>query len=189
MLRWPGDKLAAWCLSVWLTIGGLVGLLLGQYQMGVLHPVVIPFLFLLLTTLIAVVATVISVVQRLIRGERRRAAILWFMVVAIPLSLFVNSFVYAQKQWSKRRVPNGIRGKIAIVAGGGLMEAEAAYRYPNRIESEHLVMFYWGLTDAEAELAEMNRHVMALERKLGRSLRSKTHWGRGPRQESDCWNY
>ena len=59
------------------------------------------------------------------------------------------------------------------------MGAQAAYLYPNRVESERLVMFYRDLSDTDADIAEMDRHVSELERVLGRQRRSKIHWVRG----------
>ena len=44
------NKLSTLCLSVWLVLGSITGLLLGQYQAGILHPMFIPLLLLVSTS-------------------------------------------------------------------------------------------------------------------------------------------
>lgn len=74
------SKLATCCISIWLALGSLAGLLLGQYQSNSLHPVVIPFLLLLVVALVIVIVTLVLVAQRLVRGEGHRNAVVWFTV-------------------------------------------------------------------------------------------------------------
>lgn len=171
--------LPACCVSVWVVLGTIAALLLWQYQASVLHPAFVPFILLEAVAVALVIPIVIIVVARLIRGQRRWKTVLWFMVAAIPVGLSSIPLIYAQQQWAKRMVPVGIRGQFAVMFGGSLMEAQATWFYPRRIESDRVVMFYRELDDAEADIEAMDRHVAELEQKLGNPLRSKIHWVRG----------
>lgn len=59
------------------------------------------------------------------------------------------------------------------------MEAQASWFYPERTESDRLVMFYRELDAINADVEAMDRHVAELEEMLGTPLRSKVHWVRG----------
>jgi hypothetical protein len=70
--------------------------------------------------------------------------------------------------------------KIASMAIVSLMEFQAAYAYPHRMESERLVMFYDDrVTDPQRDLDAMDRHVAKLETMTGQPLRAKIYWVRG----------
>ncbi len=178
-IRQKFGMLPACCVSVWVVLGSIAALLLGQYQASVLHPAFVPFLLLGAVSGGLVITIVIIVVARLIRGQQRWNTVLWFMVAAIPVGLFSIPLIYAQQQWAKRMVPVGIRGQFAVMFGGSLMEAQAAWMYPKRIESDRLVMFYRELDEPDADIEAMDRHVAELEQTLGNPLRSKIHWIRG----------
>jgi hypothetical protein len=60
------------------------------------------------------------------------------------------------------------------------MEADARLRYPHRLETPRLVMFYDdGVARPQADADEMERHVAAIEAELRRPLRAKIVWVRG----------
>jgi hypothetical protein len=178
-VRRPADVLRACCLSVWVVLGGLAALLFGQYHAGVLHPAYIPFLALVAIAASLIVAVVVIVVGRLVRGQRRWNAVLWFMVAAFPVGLILFPLLYTRHEWAKRVGPVGMRAHLAVMVGGSLMEAQAAWFYPKRKESERLVMYYRELDDADGDLEAMDRHVAELEQTLGIRLREKIHWVRG----------
>ena len=69
------NKLSTLCLSVWLVLGSITGLLLGQYQAGILHPMFIPLLLLVLVALALVLLTLLIVTRRLVRGDQWRNTI------------------------------------------------------------------------------------------------------------------
>jgi hypothetical protein len=66
------------------------------------------------------------------------------------------------------------------MAGATLMEAQARYVYPHRLETDRLVMFYRdGLADPEGDANAMDRHVAQLEEMTGLVHRQKIWWVRG----------
>jgi len=60
------------------------------------------------------------------------------------------------------------------------MRLEVAFEYPNSLDTERLVMFYDRLSNPRGDAATMDRHVARLEMLLGRPLRAKVYWVRGP---------
>ena len=60
-----------------------------------------------------------------------------------------------------------------------LGDLEVWVRYPHREAGERVVMFHQGLSDAAAQVAEMDKHLTHLEEVLGRPFRGKAHWIRG----------
>lgn len=176
--RRKSDKLLVLVISNWILLGCTTLLLLGQYQASVLHPVTLPFLLLMCLATASVFASLAVILSRLIRGQSRKAALLYLIVASISVALFGYPLAYAKQQWDKRMVPVGVRGKFAVMFGGSLMEALAPYAY-SRMESGRLVMFYQALDEPESDLAAMDRHIEELELKLGTPMRSKIHWVRG----------
>ena len=62
------------------------------------------------------------------------------------------------------------------------MDLEARFVYPQRTAGEKVVMISAPMPEAEAraQVAAMDRHVGALEARLGRKIRGTIHWVRGP---------
>src|SRR5690606_34810867 len=96
-----------------------------------------------------------------------------------PLLLFaVPSAIAAFSFWNQR-IPHGPIAVVPKTLAAGLMEGEAALRYPRRLESPRLLMFYRDLERPQADLDVMDKHVAELEAKVGQPLRAKIHWIRG----------
>jgi hypothetical protein len=66
--------------------------------------------------------------------------------------------------------------------GESLMDLEARFRYSQRTVGESVVMISAAMPEAgaRAQLAAMDRHVRALEARLGRGTEGIIHWARGP---------
>ena len=77
-------------------------------------------------------------------------------------------------------MPNNLPMNLAKVMGVTLMRLEASIEYPNRLETERLVMFYDRLEHPREDADAMDRHLAAMETMLGGSLRGKVFWIRGP---------
>jgi hypothetical protein len=76
--------------------------------------------------------------------------------------------------------PKNALTNIAGMAVASLMELQAKYAYPHRMESERLVMFCDDrVTDPQRDLNAMDQHVAQLERMTGKPLREKIYWVRG----------
>jgi hypothetical protein len=168
------------CL-VTLVSGALTfALVWGQHHWQVLHPHYLPFVILITLMTVAAAVTLLSGLWRLIRGPYRIGTLSWMVLSLIPLVFFSFVGLYAMTQWRDRWVPNNLPMNLAKVMGVTLMRLEASIEYPNRLETERLVMFYERLDNPQQDAEAMDRHLAAMETMLGGSLRGKVFWVRGP---------
>jgi hypothetical protein len=180
--RRPTFRLVGWCAAIgWLTWAASVGLLLGQHWFGVLHRVVIPFLLLLVATLLASLTGTAGGMWRVVRGPRRRAATAWGLACFVPLGFWTGLSVYTLRlKATGQSFPKHVFSDIASTASATVMEGQVRLAYPHRQESQRLVMFYDDrVTDPHKDLEAMDRHVADLEAVTGQPLRAKIHWVRG----------
>jgi hypothetical protein len=177
----PSTAAVKWsCLVVWLTVVAAVALLEVQRRQGTLHPVFIPFLSLVGLALAAAIVGLSLAGWHLWRASGHwKKVSLWAGAIAMPLFLFGVPFVQASRQWAQWQVPHGASAALVIVTAAGLMEGQATYFYPHRVETDRLVMFYRELARPQLDAETMERHVALLEKKMGSPLRSKIHWVRG----------
>jgi hypothetical protein len=112
-------------------------------------------------------------------GPRRIAAAAWACGSLFSLLPWAYIGLYAQAQWQERRVPNNLPMHMAKVLGVTVMCLEATYEYPNRWETERLVMFYDRLDRPRQDAEAMDQHLARMEAMLGGSLRAKVYWVRG----------
>jgi hypothetical protein len=115
-----------------------------------------------------------------LRGSRRRLAPAWGVGSLFPTLLWLLLGLYAIYHLGEGEIPNNFWWKLVTLSSGSVMEAQAVYLYPYRMETEHLVMFYDDRVahprrDAEA----MEEHVTRLVAMTGRPLRAKIYWVRG----------
>ena len=103
----------------------------------------------------------------------------------IPLAFFSCVGLYAMALWEERQVPNNLPMNLAKVMGVTLMRLEAAIEYPNRVETERLVMFYKDLDRPQEDAEAMNQHLATMETILGGSMRGKVLWMRGSLPRGD----
>jgi hypothetical protein len=159
----------------------LVGLLWGQFRLGVLHPAYVPFLLLLVVLVLSTLVSLFLGGSCVALGPRRGAAALWLYVGVLPALFALAVTGHGMNYWRRGDVRPTFPFVLLATAGFSLGEAQAAYSYPHRLESEHLVMFYDDdVTDPQGDLDEMERHVTRLAEQTGRPLRAKIHWVRGP---------
>src|SRR5262249_39310043 len=155
-------------------------LLWAEHRLGVLHPWSHLFLLLLALTFLAASAGFAAGLWRLLRGPGRRAAAAW--APACPLPAGPRAALGADLPHLQRAgtFPTSLATTVARRAVASLMELQARYAYPYRIEGDRLVMFYDGrVTAPERDLKAMERHVAHLEELTGGPLRAKVHWVRG----------
>lgn len=175
--RDPRIRFLRWCaLLAWSGFVLSVALLWIQHRVGVMHPQIIAFISLLLITFLS---GFIGLVAGMWRPRSARA--LWAFVAFIPvllwttLAILVLRCVILGQAW-----PKNVVFDIAGVASATVMEGQAALAYPYRLESDRLVMFYDDrVSNPQADIDEMERHVADLEAKTGAPLRAKIHWVRG----------
>jgi hypothetical protein len=165
----------------WVGAALSVGLLWGESQLRVLHPLSIVFILLLVITSAAALGGLVRGIWRVCRGPRRLAALRWSAISVLPGLVWPALGLYGFHKWSRREVPHELAFTLVKMAGATLMEAQAQYLYPHQLETERLVMFYSdGLADPEGDANAMDRHVAQLEEMTGLVHRQKIWWVRGP---------
>jgi hypothetical protein len=171
----PRRTIAVWVCGLLLLIS-----LWGQHRLDLLPPSWILFVILAGALAVSTAGALLWGLWRTLRGPHRLAAFGSVLLTLPPPGLFVVAGVYSQLQWTERRVPENFLTLLGRMSGASLMQAEADLFYPRRLETERLVMYY---TDAEAShkyAQEMDAHVARMETLLGKPLRRKIHWIRGP---------
>jgi len=170
--RWATLSWAGWLLSI--------GLLWWQHWMRVLHPPSLLFIFLVALTFGSALAALGTGFWRMLRGPKRLGASTWLLVALLPVLSWTALALYAYRNGQKANVPRNLAMMLMMRVGHSLMEAQAAYFYPHRLESQRLVMFYTDeVTDPEGDLQAMDQHVADMEERMGRPLRAKIYWARG----------
>ena len=182
----PGTA-ARWCLLrrlavvAWVTSIALLALIWLEDRAKVIHPAVVPFVILLALTILAGVVGVLAGLWRFIRGPRRLAAAGWMIVALLPTIAWATLLSWGLNRLDQRNLESNFLLRLTARFGGSLMEAEARFTYPHRMESDRVVMFYGdGVIDPAADLARMDRHVARMEQLTGLPLREKIYWVRGP---------
>ncbi len=151
----------------------------GQHHWQVLHPHYFPFVLLITLMTVAAPVTFGSGLRVVIRGPRRIGALICMVLALIPLVFLGFVGLYAMIQWRHRLVPDNLPMNLAKVMGVTLMRLEASMEYPNRLETNRLVMFYKELDKPQQDAEAMDRHLAAMESMLGGELRGKVFWVRG----------
>ena len=154
-------------------------LLCGQNHCQVLHPHYLPFIVLIILMTVTGAITFDSGLWYVIRDRQPMIALAWMVLAVIPLAFFGLVGLYAMIEWGDRWLPNNLPMNLAKVMGVTLMRLEASIEYPNRLETERLVMFYDRLEHPREDADAMDRDLAAMETTLGGSLRGKVFWIRG----------
>src|SRR5262249_28577876 len=163
---------ASWTLSL--------GLLWYQHRARILHPHSLLFLSLLTLTFPSAVLGLASATWSALRGPRRRLVLAWGVGSLVPALFWGLLSLYAIHQLGKGEFPNNVWWKLVSLSSGTVMEAQAVYLYPHRLETKHLVMFYDDRVDRPRRDADGVEGVVArLEAMTGRPLRAKIYWVRG----------
>jgi hypothetical protein len=156
----------------------LAGLLLGR----VWHPHFLPVTLSLALIVLATLGLVIGTSWRIIRGPRRLRALSCLLIGSAPLCFLASLFLYGVAINSSRDKPLTLGVKLLLPLAESLMDLEARFRYPQWTYGEKVVLMSPPLSETEArtQVAAMDRHVRALETRLGRSTSGTIHWVRGP---------
>lgn len=177
ILSLPGLAAAAW--ASWLA---LLALLAGMLAALAGHPHFLPVTTLLALMVGAGLALIVAASWRIVRGPDRRRALAWLLIGAAPSWFLAGHFFYGLAIAETRRAPMTPALKLLMVMAESLMDLEARFRYPQRTHGEKVVMLSPPVPEAEAraQVAAMDRHVRALERRLGLPTKGTIHWARGP---------
>jgi hypothetical protein len=177
ILSLPGLAIAVWVSSLVL-LGLLGGMLIGPAW----HPHFLPVTAMLALVIVTGLALLIRASWRIIRGPGRRRALSWLLIGAAPLWFLAGHFLYGLAIGEGRRFPMHLGLKLMMPLAESLMDLEARFRYPQRTYGEKIVMISPPMPEAEAraQVAAMDRHIRALEARLGRRTAGLIHWARGP---------
>jgi len=167
IVSWIGWAVAI--LSLWV-----------QYHLGVYDT--LGWLWLPFAGIGAVAAVAVLTVGlfRAVVGPRRRAMPGWALVGFTPViltALLVGDMFFEQ---SRKNLPNTQVHKIGRMAAVTLLKGHAQLRYPHRLETARLIMYYDDrVTEPASDVAAMDAHLARLEGVLGRRQHSRIHWVRG----------
>ena len=172
----------------WARRGALASLIVGVVTIAmtwtfvrwrVLHPHPWPTVTLFILQVAAAAVGTASGISGVVRGPRRFTSASLAFLALVPLVLWGAIGLYAWLQWRQRLVPNNLPMNLAKMAASSLIRLEASVEYPNRRETDRLVMFCDKLSDPRRDAEAMDRHLARMETMLGSPLRSKVFWVRG----------
>ena len=168
--------------AVWASYLGLMGLLAGMVLGRAWHPHFLPATTMLLLVVVTGLALVVGASWRIIRGPRRRRALSCLLIGAAPTWFLAGFFLYGLAIMSARRLHVTPALALLMTLGESLMDLEARFRYPQRTVGDTVVMISPVMpeADARAQVAAMDRHIRAVEARLGRRTGRIIHWARGP---------
>lgn len=165
-------------LAAWLFWFATMGLLWGQILSNTLHFRPLPLIILLLGLLLSTLLAVGFSFRPFLSGNQVRVSA-WLFVALMPLMLLIAPCLYARQRQTERQFTTSWAMHLARAVGASLMEVDIAFRYPHRLETSRLVMFYDRLSAPRQDAEAMERHIAQLEARIGHPLRSKIHWVRG----------
>ncbi len=176
ILSLPGLAIAVWASS--LAFLGLLGIMTAVLAW---HPHFLPLTSLLALVIIAGLALIGGALWRIVRGPARLEALSWLLVGSAPLLFLAGYFLYGLAVGYGRTIPLNLPIKMLAPLGESMMDLEARFRYPQRTVGEKVVMISTPMPadEARAQVAAMDRHVRALEERLGRTTAGTIHWVRG----------
>ena len=182
-LEGGGRSIGAWLhrslAGVWLSWLALIGLCYAQILARVIHPLQIPFFFLLAAFVGLTVFSFVLWVRNLERCSIWKSSLL-LMAALAPAAITCYSVYEVFDRTARRDMTPSMSLKLLVAAGATVGEAQAQWTFPRRLESERLVMFFTEKTPSpEADLAAMEEHVSQLEQELKLPLRTKIYWVRG----------
>jgi hypothetical protein len=172
-----------------LIVGTTTFLLTWAYiRWRVLHPHYLPTVLLFLALILTEIIALGLCSWRLMRGPRRFAALGLMVAALAPVVLWGCIGRYAWANWRQRLVPNTLPMNLAKMAATSPMRLEASIEYPNRLETDRLLMVYDRLERPHQDAEAMDRHLARMEGMLGGPLRSKVYWVRGHLKRLDLGN-
>ncbi len=165
ILSLPGLAAAVWASSLGLLVL-LAGMLIGLAR----HPHFLPVTAMLALVIVTGLALIIATTWRIARGPGRLRALAWRLIGAAPLWFLAGHFLYGLAIGGGRRFPMHPALKLMMPLAESVMDLEARFRYPQRTVGEKVVMISEPMPEdvARAQVAAMDRHIRALEARLGR---------------------
>jgi hypothetical protein len=165
---------------VWLAWLGLVGTMLGMLKLQVWHPHFLPITAPLVVLLFSGLALLVAGTWRLVRGPGRRHALVCLLLGLPPLGFLAGHLLYGFGTANGRRFELNLPLRLLVPFGESIMDLVTRFVYPVRTEGQRVVMISQPVENARDQVAAMDRHIEALEARLGRTGTRRVHWVRGP---------
>ena len=174
--RWP-RRLA---VVAWAGWAAAMVSLWGQYQLGVYDTIGWLWLPFEGAAVLAGLAALLVGLTRAVVGPRRQTLLGWAVIGFTPILLSALVVGYMFYEQGRKNLPNTQVHKIGRTAAVSLLKTHAHLRYPHRLETGRLVMYYDDrVTDPAGDTSAMDAHLARLEEVLGRRQHSRIHWVRG----------
>ncbi len=166
--------------AVWMAWLGLIGLMFGMLRLGVWHPHFLPITALHVVLLASGFALLILGIWRLVRGPRRAHTLAILLLGLPPLGFLAGHLMYGFGTAYGRQLELNLPLRVLVPLGESLLDLAVRFPYPRRTEGDRVVMISKPVENANAQVAAMDRHIRALEARLGRTGTRRVHWVRGP---------
>ena len=169
-------------IATWVSCLAFLGVLAIMLARFAWHPHFLPLTAMLVLVIVTGLGLILGGAWRVVRGPTRREALSWLLLGMVPLWSLTGFFLYGLAVGTGRVIPLNLPLKLMGPLGESVMDLEARFRYPQRTAGEKVVMISetMGEADARALVSAMDRHVRALEARLGRATTGTVHWVRGP---------
>jgi hypothetical protein len=176
------SSLPGLAVAVWVACLALVGLLGVMVAVRAWNPHFLPVTTVLALIVATGLALIIASSWRIVRGPGRRGAVSCLLIGAAPLWFLAGYLLFGLSVGQGRNIPLNLAVKLLGPLGESAMDLEARFRYPQRTAGEKVVMLSAPMPEAQAraQVAAMDRHIRALEGRLGRPTQGTIHWARGP---------
>jgi hypothetical protein len=166
--------------AVWLAWLGLVGTMFGMLKLQVWHPHFLPVTALLVALLVSGLTLLVAGTWRVVRGPKRLHALGCLLAGLPPLGFLAGHLMYGFGTAYGRQIDLILPLRVLVPFGESLLDLVARFQYPVRTEGERVVMISKPVESAREQVAAMDRHIRALEARLGRTGTRRIHWVRGP---------
>jgi hypothetical protein len=176
------QSLQSLAIAVWVSCLAFEGLLTGMAAVRAWHPHFLPVTPMLALVMTAGLGLITAASWRIARGPGRGRALSWLLIGVAPLWFLAGHFLYGYAAKGERnQLPDPLLRPLSLL-GDAVMDIEARFRYPMRTYSEKVVMISPRMPEApaRAQVAAMDRHIRALEARLGRTAGWTVAWARGP---------
>ena len=167
-------------IATWLAWLGVVGVMVVYLVFRVMHPHFLPGTTFLLLEVVAGSALVIGGLWRVIRGPGRWNALRYLLLGLAPVLFLASHMLYGVSIGYGRQFDINWPIKMLMPFGESQLDLVARFSYPERTEGAKVVMIATPLPDARALVDAMDRHIASMEPRLGRPMRGRAHWVRGP---------
>jgi hypothetical protein len=150
------------------------------YRVQAPYPTHWPFTILVLAIVIGSVTQCVFWLRALWTKQDRLRELRWLTVVLLPGLAAIWGGLYAHRISSNRYIPDNLLMRWMGSAGVSLADLERSIRYPIVYEGQRVDMYCAReIADGPELVRQMDEHISALEKRIGRTSDIKARWIRG----------